>query len=127
MNLSRKTISMLFLLLVILISLIFSHLLRSNVEGFSQDGSPSQASASSPAPTPAPSPAPAPAPTPAPSPAPSPEKESFITMLPETDVNQCTTFVQESKRKISKKFDASDVYKHTFGISENETFSPIRI
>ena len=48
-------------------------------------------------------------------------------MLPDTDVNQCTTFVQKSKRKISKKFDSSDVFKHTFGISENEIFSPIRI
>lgn len=112
MNLSRKTISMLFLLLVILISLVFSNLIYSNIEGFTLKSSPSPSPASGPSPSPSPSPA---------------EKENFTTMLPDTDVNQCTTFVQKSKRKISKKFDSSDVFKHTFGISENEIFSPKRI
>jgi hypothetical protein len=48
-------------------------------------------------------------------------------MLSETDINEPTVFVIKNNRRITKKFDPTNVYKYLFNNTSNEIFIPVRV
>ena len=125
---SRKYISIIFLLCVILFSLVFSNIFSNkNIEGLSatcqaeeEEESPSE-EVSSPVTSPVYT---------------SPDTgtdedgnnelssspEGFQTMLSETSISEPTTIILKSERRIPKRFDPATIFQYIFGMNNDEKF-----